>query len=33
MNKEYLEVSEDGNKWYKVAYRLVEVGRECVYAD
>ena len=33
MKKEYLEVSQDGKKWDKVAYRYVEVGRICLYAD
>lgn len=32
--KEYLEVySSYTKKWYKVAYRYVEIGRTCVYAD
>lgn len=32
--KEYLEVYSSYTKeWYKVAYRFVEVGRTCVYAD
>lgn len=31
--KEYLEVSQDNKKWYRVAYRYVEVSRRCLYAD
>ena len=30
---EILEVSYDGKKFYPVAERFVEVGRQCVYAD
>lgn len=31
--REYLEVSDNGKKWYDVAERDVEVGRRCIYAD
>ena len=30
---EILEVSADGEKFYPVAERFVEVGRQCIYAD
>ena len=32
-HKEYLEYSSDKITWYPVAYRFVEYGRRCVYAD
>ena len=32
-HKEYLEVSCDKIKWYKLAWRFKEVGRRCLYAD
>ena len=33
LHKEYLEVSDDGVKWYAVAFRYVEFNRSCIYAD
>ena len=30
---EALEVSTDGEKWYDVAERKVEINRTCIYAD
>jgi len=32
-HKEYLEVSSDNKKWFKVAYRFKIFNRVCVYAD
>lgn len=32
-HKEYLETSEDGKTWYKVAYRYVPFNKHCIYAD
>lgn len=31
--KEYLEVSDDGNRWYSVAVREVYFDKRCIYAD
>ena len=33
MHKEYLEVSTDNKKWFKIAYRFVVFNKVCTYAD